>query len=143
MARERANRAGLVNMSFMAAKIADFPADCAFDLCLGLHTCGSAADDAQIQALQRKAAYFISPCCIGPALSLFLSLSLSHTHSHTLSHTHTHSHTHTLSLSLTLTHTLSLSHTHKHTHTHAHTHARTHAHTHAHTQAHTRARMQT
>ncbi len=36
-----------------------------FDICLGLHACGSATDCIMEMAILHKAAYIVSPCCVG------------------------------------------------------------------------------
>jgi hypothetical protein len=36
-----------------------------FDIALALHACGSATDWAMLKAQQRRAAFIVSPCCIG------------------------------------------------------------------------------
>ncbi|GBG43330.1 hypothetical protein CBR_g76914, partial [Chara braunii] len=36
-----------------------------FDACVALHACGKATDDALKKAFQLKAAYIMSPCCVG------------------------------------------------------------------------------
>lgn len=36
-----------------------------FDICLALHACGNATDYALIKAVENRAAYIVSPCCVG------------------------------------------------------------------------------
>jgi hypothetical protein len=36
-----------------------------FDLCLALHACGHATDEAMLQAHRSRAAMIVSPCCVG------------------------------------------------------------------------------
>ena len=60
---ERSQRAGLKNIKTARRDIASFSDE--FDVALGLHTCGSASDLVMEQAVQRRAAFLISPCCLG------------------------------------------------------------------------------
>jgi SAM-dependent methyltransferase len=60
---ERSQRAGLKNIKTARRDIASFSDE--FDVALGLHTCGSASDLVMEQAVQRRAAFLISPCWIG------------------------------------------------------------------------------
>ncbi|GLC38916.1 hypothetical protein PLESTM_000795600 [Pleodorina starrii] len=61
---ERARAAGLGNVSARRCMIEDF-VETPFDVALALHACGNATDAAMMLAARRRAAYVVSPCCVG------------------------------------------------------------------------------
>ncbi|KAF8067179.1 hypothetical protein HT031_002226 [Scenedesmus sp. PABB004] len=61
--RERAAAAGLRNVSAWEGMIERF--DAPFDVALALHACGNATDHVLALAAERRAAFVVSPCCVG------------------------------------------------------------------------------
>ncbi|KAG2498155.1 hypothetical protein HYH03_003912 [Edaphochlamys debaryana] len=61
---ERARAAGLSNVAGVRGMIEGFDTE-PFDVCLALHACGNATDAALALAVARRAAYVVSPCCVG------------------------------------------------------------------------------
>lgn len=59
----RASAAGLENLSAVQGRIEQFPHS--FDIALGLHVCGAGTDAALEAATSRRAAFCVSPCCVG------------------------------------------------------------------------------
>lgn len=52
-----------------------------FDVCLALHACGNATDFALLQAQQRRAAYVVSPCCVGMIMhTIFIAIAAGFVH---------------------------------------------------------------
>jgi hypothetical protein len=71
----RAEAAGLSNVSTWRGMIEDYPAP--FRVALALHACGNATDHSLLLAERHRAAYVVSPCCVGalpphPSLLAFL-----------------------------------------------------------------------
>ncbi|KAG2442324.1 hypothetical protein HXX76_002410 [Chlamydomonas incerta] len=62
--QERARAAGLANVSAVRGMIETYTEQ-PFDVCLALHACGNATDAALLLAAARRAAYVVSPCCVG------------------------------------------------------------------------------
>lgn len=62
--QERARAAGLTNVSAVRGMIETYTQQ-HFDVCLALHACGNATDAALLLAAARRAAYVVSPCCVG------------------------------------------------------------------------------
>ncbi|KAG2433519.1 hypothetical protein HYH02_012637 [Chlamydomonas schloesseri] len=62
--QERARAAGLTNVSAVRGMIESFTEQ-PFDVALALHACGNATDAALLLAAARRAAYVVSPCCVG------------------------------------------------------------------------------
>ncbi len=62
--QERARAAGLTNVSAVRGMIETFTEQ-PFDVALALHACGNATDAALLLAAARRAAYVVSPCCVG------------------------------------------------------------------------------
>ncbi|MEW5303398.1 MAG: hypothetical protein WDW36_006096 [Sanguina aurantia] len=60
----RAKEAGLTNVSAEVGYIEDYRGP-RMDVALALHACGSATDLAMLQAFRHRAAYIVSPCCVG------------------------------------------------------------------------------
>lgn len=60
---ERALKANLRNVEGFYGRIEIFSER--FDACVALHACGIATDLALLQALKHRAAYVMSPCCVG------------------------------------------------------------------------------
>lgn len=60
---ERARAAGLANVSAARCMIEEYAAP--FDVALALHACGNATDAALLLAARQRAAYVVSPCCVG------------------------------------------------------------------------------
>ncbi|CAM6082872.1 unnamed protein product [Calypogeia fissa] len=60
---ERARKANLQNVEGFHGRIEMFSER--FDACVALHACGIATDLALLQALKHRAAYVMSPCCVG------------------------------------------------------------------------------
>lgn len=60
---ERAKGAGLANVACRRGMIEEFTEP--FDVALALHACGNATDAVLLRAVQRSAAYIVSPCCVG------------------------------------------------------------------------------
>ncbi len=60
---ERARAAGLSNVSAARCMIEEYAAP--FDVGLALHACGNATDAALLLAARQRAAYVVSPCCVG------------------------------------------------------------------------------
>lgn len=63
LARERASKARLQNVHTVVGRIEDFSEP--FDVGIALHACGNASDHMQMQAIRRRAAYLMVPCCVG------------------------------------------------------------------------------
>jgi SAM-dependent methyltransferase len=63
MVGARAAAAGLGNVQALAGRIEDYAGPA--DVVLALHACGGATDRALQQAAARRAAFVVSPCCIG------------------------------------------------------------------------------
>eukprot|EP00200_Dunaliella_tertiolecta_P003566 CAMPEP_0202346032 /NCGR_PEP_ID=MMETSP1126-20121109/5001_1 /ASSEMBLY_ACC=CAM_ASM_000457 /TAXON_ID=3047 /ORGANISM="Dunaliella tertiolecta, Strain CCMP1320" /LENGTH=527 /DNA_ID=CAMNT_0048937391 /DNA_START=316 /DNA_END=1900 /DNA_ORIENTATION=+ len=61
--QERALAAGLCNVTASVEMIQDYSGP--LDVALALHACGPATDYAMIQAQHARAAFIVSPCCIG------------------------------------------------------------------------------
>ncbi|GAX80421.1 hypothetical protein CEUSTIGMA_g7860.t1 [Chlamydomonas eustigma] len=61
--RARALQAGLRNVTASHGRIEKYEDE--FDVALALHACGSASDWAMLKAQQCRAAFIVSPCCIG------------------------------------------------------------------------------
>ncbi|KAF5837619.1 hypothetical protein DUNSADRAFT_4121 [Dunaliella salina] len=61
--QERARAAGLHNVTASVEMIQDYSGP--LDVALALHACGPATDYAMIQAQHARAAFIVSPCCIG------------------------------------------------------------------------------
>lgn len=61
--RQRAAAADLANVSTFVGMIEGYEAP--FDVALALHACGNATDAALLRAEQHRAAYVVSPCCVG------------------------------------------------------------------------------
>eukprot|EP00798_Chlamydomonas_sp_ICE-L_P017841 gene17841-24225_t len=61
--QERVAAAGLTNVSCYSGMIEDYKD--AFDIGLALHACGNATDLAMLLASKHRAAYIVSPCCVG------------------------------------------------------------------------------
>eukprot|EP00892_Ulva_mutabilis_P001002 jgi/Ulvmu1/10902/UM007_0079.1 len=61
--RERAAAAGLDMVTTQASTIEEFREGC--DVVLALHACGNATDAALLQAHRCRAAFIVSPCCVG------------------------------------------------------------------------------
>ncbi|GIL51473.1 hypothetical protein Vafri_7454, partial [Volvox africanus] len=61
---ERAQAAGLSNVAARRCMIEEFLEE-PFDVALALHACGNATDAAMQLAVRRRAAYIVSPCCVG------------------------------------------------------------------------------
>jgi hypothetical protein len=59
----RASEAGLTNVSALVGRIEDYTGAC--DVALGLHVCGSGTDAVLAHAAAARAAFCVSPCCIG------------------------------------------------------------------------------
>ncbi|KAL6750424.1 hypothetical protein V8C86DRAFT_2812990 [Haematococcus lacustris] len=59
----RAQAAGLRNVTAEVGRIEDYSGAC--DVALALHACGAATDHALQQAQRTRAAFVVSPCCIG------------------------------------------------------------------------------
>ncbi|KXZ44231.1 hypothetical protein GPECTOR_70g461 [Gonium pectorale] len=62
--QERARAAGLANVRAVRCMIEEYVHE-PFDVCLALHACGNATDAAMLLAVKRRAAYVVSPCCVG------------------------------------------------------------------------------
>ncbi|CAD7702304.1 unnamed protein product [Ostreobium quekettii] len=60
---DRALAAGVQNLSTVLCMVEHY--DEPFDVSLALHACGNATDHALLQAQRRRAAYIVSPCCVG------------------------------------------------------------------------------
>lgn len=61
--RHRISLAGLTNVSVFCDMIERFAQP--YDVALALHACGNATDVVLISASQQRAAYVVSPCCVG------------------------------------------------------------------------------
>lgn len=59
----RAAAAGLANVSVFQGMIEDFRQP--FDVGLALHACGNATDHVLQLSVQQRAAFVVSPCCVG------------------------------------------------------------------------------
>ncbi|GMH38781.1 hypothetical protein BSKO_06665 [Bryopsis sp. KO-2023] len=59
----RSHEAGLTNIKTKLGMVEDMQDG--FDVCLALHACGNATDYAMMKAVQMRAAYLVSPCCVG------------------------------------------------------------------------------
>jgi SAM-dependent methyltransferase len=59
----RAAAAGLVNVRAVVGRIEAYEGRC--DVALGLHVCGSGTDAVLAAAAARRAAFCVSPCCVG------------------------------------------------------------------------------
>jgi hypothetical protein len=59
----RASEAGLSNVTALMGRIEDYKGAC--DVALGLHVCGSGTDAVLAHAAAARAAFCVSPCCIG------------------------------------------------------------------------------
>ncbi|KAL3692677.1 hypothetical protein R1sor_006328 [Riccia sorocarpa] len=60
---DRARKGNLLNVKAVYGRIENYSAP--FDACVALHACGIATDLALLQAMKNRAAYVMSPCCIG------------------------------------------------------------------------------
>jgi hypothetical protein len=60
---QRAKAAGLSNLTAAVGRIEQYEGPC--DVALALHACGSASDYSLLQAARCRAAYIVSPCCVG------------------------------------------------------------------------------
>lgn len=60
---QRAKAAGLSNLTAAVGRIEQYGGPC--DVALALHACGSASDYSLLQAARCRAAYLVSPCCVG------------------------------------------------------------------------------
>lgn len=63
LAAARASDAGLHNVRCIVGRIEDFSEP--FDVCLSVHSCGSASDLAQLSAFAHRASFILCPCCLG------------------------------------------------------------------------------
>ncbi|KAF6255366.1 hypothetical protein COO60DRAFT_215250 [Scenedesmus sp. NREL 46B-D3] len=61
--QQRAAAAGLSNVSVFEGMIEQF--DRPFDVALALHACGNATDHVLQMAVHSRAAFIVSPCCVG------------------------------------------------------------------------------
>ncbi|GAX75443.1 hypothetical protein CEUSTIGMA_g2887.t1 [Chlamydomonas eustigma] len=60
---KRATEAKLANVFTFVGMIEDYHDP--FDVALALHACGNATDVALLKAVKQRAAYMVSPCCVG------------------------------------------------------------------------------
>jgi hypothetical protein len=61
--QQRAAAAGLSNVAVFEGMIEQYTQP--FDVALALHACGNATDHVLQMAVQRGAAFVVSPCCVG------------------------------------------------------------------------------
>jgi hypothetical protein len=61
--RERAGKAGLTNVSAVCGLIETYQGEC--DVALALHVCGAGTDAVLLQAVSRRCAFIVAPCCVG------------------------------------------------------------------------------
>lgn len=65
--RHRVALAGLPNVSVFCGMIEHYAQP--FDVALALHACGNATDAVLLAAAHHRAAYVVSPCCVGERLA--------------------------------------------------------------------------
>ena len=61
--RERAEAAGLDNVSATVGLIEEYRGPC--DIAVALHVCGAGTDAVLLQAQARGSAFVVAPCCVG------------------------------------------------------------------------------